>query len=204
MPIPTDPTSEHDMAAILFSEHLRHYMLTSPYYLSDVSSSKEPSILPHHRHPASLMPLIEIDRYSDKYVAHLRAQDKRGKIHAIVTDLSFFPEELHSAYNHEMAQRLHSRLKTQPKKATFLDTLAQLRELERADGAAENGGGDEGEGGGGGGGGRGGDEDDEEEDEDEAVYEEEELEDETDYNVSYFDNGEDGGDYDDGDEGPYY
>ena len=36
------------------------------------------------------------------------------------------------------------------------------------------------------------------------VYDEEEFEDETDYNFSYFDNGEDYGDYDDGDEGPVY
>jgi DNA-directed RNA polymerase III subunit RPC7 len=40
--------------------------------------------------------------------------------------------------------------------------------------------------------------------EDEVVYEEEELEDETDYNLTYFDNGEEYGDYDDGDEGPVY
>lgn len=36
------------------------------------------------------------------------------------------------------------------------------------------------------------------------MYDEEEFEDETDYNFSYFDNGEDGGDYDDREEGPVY
>lgn len=76
-------------------------------------------------------------------------------------------------------------------KASFTETLDKLRALERSE-AVNNGEGD----------GQGGDED--EGAEDEVVYEEEELEDETDYNFTYFDNGEEYGDYDDGDEGPVY
>lgn len=44
----------------------------------------------------------------------------------------------------------------------------------------------------------------EEDEDEELVYEEDEFEDETDYNQNYFDNGEEYGDYDDGDEGPVY
>ena len=123
--------------------------------------------------------VAEIDRYSDKYVDHPQAPDRKAKIHAIVTDPAFFPPELHGIYSVERAQRL---AKAPTRQASFTDTLAKLRDLEDEDGSRA----------------------DEEEVEDEVVYEEEELEDETDYNVDYFDNGEDYGDHDDGDEGPVY
>lgn len=78
------------------------------------------------------------------------------------------------------------------RQVSFTDTLAKLTELERDDehtttekGNNPQDGND--------------DDDDEDQDQDEVVYEEEELEDETDYNLNYFDNGEDHGDYDDGD-----
>lgn len=77
------------------------------------------------------------------------------------------------------------------KQVTFDETLAKLRDLEKADGdgSVEKDARGESEG-----------EEAADEEEEEAVYEEEELEDETDYNLNYFDNGEDyGGDYDDGD-----
>jgi DNA-directed RNA polymerase III subunit RPC7 len=157
-------------------------MHTSPYFLSN-KSAKEHSNL-HIRTYKGYTHLLEIDRYSDKYVSHLQAHDRRGKIHAIVTDLSFFPEELHTVYNAEKAQKM---AKSQVvKQVSFTDTLAKLKDLEGDDGDEEEEGAEV------------------EEGEDEVVYEEEELEDETDYNVNYFDNGEEYGDYDDGDEGPIY
>lgn len=76
------------------------------------------------------------------------------------------------------------------KQVTFDETLAKLRDLEKADGdgSVEKDARGESEG------------EEAADEEEEAVYEEEELEDETDYNLNYFDNGEDyGGDYDDGD-----
>jgi DNA-directed RNA polymerase III subunit RPC7 len=74
---------------------------------------------------------------------------------------------------------------------SFGDALAKLRELERTEAETK-------------GNAAGSDEEDGQDNEDEVVYDEEEFEDETDYNFSYFDNGEDYGDYDDGDEGPVY
>lgn len=188
MAVPVDPT-EADMPAIRFAEQLRYFMLTSPYNLSDATAYQtRQSILATL---STFYPFdIEIDRYSDKYVSHLKAQDKKGNIHAVVTDLAFFPDELHSIYNHEAALRAQAQTKAQPQKATFLDTLARLQALEQNDACAE---------------GEEGDDPKKLHDvEDEPVYEEEELEDETDYNLSYFDNGEEYGDYDDGDEGPVY
>lgn len=124
--------------------------------------------------------------------------DHKGRVLAINTCLSFFPEELHSVYNVEKAQKLARRCGAPSTKggggASFDETLAKLRSLEyrdqeeiviTTDGKGEN-------------------QDNEEDDKDEVLYEEEELEDETDYNLNYFDNGEDYGDYDDGDEGPIY
>lgn len=104
-------------------------------------------------------------------------------------------------YNVERAQRMAAAAARSAtvKHVTFDETLARLRDLERADG--EGGGREEVEGGRERGEGEEeGEGEAEEDEEEEAVYEEDELEDETDYNLNYFDNGEDyGGDYDDGD-----
>lgn len=110
-------------------------------------------------------------------------------------DLSFFPEELHGVYSAEKAQRFarlsaHRTQQEQTDQPSFRETLAKLTDLERHDHEEAEGGKEDG--------------DDDDDGEDEVVYEEEELEDETDYNLTYFDNGEDYGDHDDGDEGPLY
>jgi len=113
----------------------------------------------------------------------------------LIVDLRFFPEELHSVYS--TTHDRHSKtVKSTVKRATFDETLAKLRDFEKRDNTSgsqvnedENGesaDGVDGEG-------------EDENENDEAVYEEEELEDETDYNLNYFDNGEDYGDHDDGD-----
>lgn len=130
-----------------------------------------------------------LDRYADKYVTHLKAStttnNQRGRIHTIQTDLSFFPEELQNVYNPERASK--STKPGGPRQPSFLDTLAKLKDLERQDDEKQPP-----------------SKGDDEPDADQVVYEEEELEDETDYNLTYFDNGDDYGDYDDGDEGPIY
>lgn len=126
----------------------------------------------------------KIDRYSDKYLSHaISSNDRRERLSSIQTSLEFFPEELHSVYSTG-----ESALKTTKKKSstansvsfketlTHLETLAQKEESSNGEEVKE-------------------DEDDEGEHEE---VEDEEFEDETDYNYSYFDNGEDNGDYDDG------
>lgn len=207
IPEPKDP-SARDLSSIRFAEDLRRFMATSPFFLPARTGKEAQST--RCRDSAHSHAAVEIDRYSDKYVAHLQAQDESGKIHAIVTglprvrppsdalaDLSFFPEELHSVYNTSKARR-HASSAPPLHAFSFTDTLAKVRDLERGeDGGVEVAAGEEGA----------EDEDgdgektrDGEED-DEAVFEEEDLEDETDYNLSYFDNGEEygGADYDDGD-----
>lgn len=106
------------------------------------------------------------------------------------TDLSFFPDELHSVYVPGLASGALAKASKAKKPVVSLnETLSHLDEIamkeEEQDGSAAK---EED---------KNGDEEDEEND-DEAVYEDEEFEDETDYNFSYFDNGEDYGDYDDG------
>lgn len=178
MPEPHDPKTEEDSATIRFAENWLRYMQNSPFYLSGPDSRE-------HSDPP------KFERYSDKYMTDQLAGDCKGKILAIDTCLSFFPEELHSIYNVERAQRVAKKLGGMSSRtrlgATFDETLAKLRSLEHRDqeeGKATSEG--------------------EEDNEDKVVYEEEELEDETDYNLNYFDNGEDYGDYDDGDDGPVY
>lgn len=126
----------------------------------------------------------KIDRYSDKYLKHvINANDRRERLNSIQTSLEFFPEELHSIYVQD------SSIKSTKKKSTtnsvsFKDTLNQLETLAQKE---ESSNGEEGK------------EDEEDDDEEgQEEVEDEEFEDETDYNYSYFDNGEDNGDYDDG------
>lgn len=114
----------------------------------------------------------------------ISSNDRRERLSSIPASLEFFPEELHSVYLSG-----ESSLKTSKKKSSatnpvsfkdtlnHLETLAQKEESSNGEDVKE--------------------EDEEEEGEHEDV-EDEEFEDETDYNYSYFDNGEDNGDYDDG------
>lgn len=91
----------------------------------------------------------------------------------------------------EKAQRLASARTNSVKKTTvsFGETLAKLKDMEKNESTSQEG--------------QNGDEDGNEQksasEDEEAIFEEEELEDETDYSLNYFDNGEDYGDYDDGD-----
>lgn len=130
----------------------------------------------------------DIDRYSDKYKTD-RQETSTVKISSIQTDLLFFPSELHSVYNPSLGIKL-----TQTKKVSFVpfnvgtfDELErqeeQIASLEESQGLA---------------GGKG---DEEEEIVPAEEYNEEEFEEETDYNLSYFEPGDDYGDYDDGGRG---
>lgn len=162
--------TEHDRLTVKYSDALSAYMRCSPFFLAPPDKSS-----------------LKIDRYSDKYLAHLKRAEGTGKILAITTDLSFFPEELHSVYDPEKAKRMASRSQAVPQQPSFGDALAKLKDLESKESEAKDASDEDGEG------------------EDEVVYDEEEFEDETDYNLNYFDNGEDYGDYgDDGDDGPVY
>lgn len=136
-------------------------------------------------------------------MAHLKDQERKGKILAInagtispiaschliwFADLSFFPEELHGVYDQDKAKKWaasHVSTRGSGDGKSFGDALAKLKDLESKE-ATE---------------GTGNEEDEEDE---EVIYEEEEFEDETDYNLSYFDDGDDFGDRDDGDDGPVY
>lgn len=126
----------------------------------------------------------KIDRYSDKYLSHvIRSNDRRERLSSIQTNLEFFPEELHSIYSSgESSLKTTKKKSSTPNSVSFKDTLTHLETLAQKE-ESSNG------------------EEAKEEEEDEGEHEEvedEEFEDETDYNYSYFDNGEDNGDYDDG------
>ena len=99
------------------------------------------------------------------------------------TDLSFFPEELHSVYSSSSTTQVKAASKAK-KAVSIKDTLSQLEEIASKEEDKQE---------------KDAEDEEEEADEEEAYEEEEEeFEDETDYNFSYFDNGEDYGDYDDG------
>jgi DNA-directed RNA polymerase III subunit RPC7 len=114
-----------------------------------------------------------IERYSDKYEKRVRKE----KLSAVPSPHHLFPDELVSCGNNNNSSAATA---TANKQFSFTSAIAKLQQAERDDHADPK------------------DTADEESDgalPDEEVYEEEELEDETDYNLSYFDNGED---YDEG------
>lgn len=138
------------------------------------------------------MMCIEIDRYSDRYLGN-SAGGAEQRISSIQTTVSFLPDELQlMAGFGEGGVRVGKAAGTLAtgKSVSFdktllkLDAMAKNEELNEEKIRSE--------------------EDNENNDEDGsdgAVFEEEDFEDDTDYNLSYFDNGEEygGGDYDDGD-----
>lgn len=131
---------------------------------------------------------VEIDRYSDKYsVSAVQSAENREKLSNLETDLSFFPEELHSVYVPGLATGALSKASKVKKHISINEALSHLDEIAMKEQDSAN---KEDE--------KGDNDNEDEEVEDENVYEEDEFEDETDYNFSYFDNGEDYGDYDDG------
>ncbi|KAK9712070.1 hypothetical protein K7432_007394 [Basidiobolus ranarum] len=156
LPIPKSITYEERESL----KHLREYKKTlkeSPFYLE----------LPP--------PPKDIERYSDRYQRH---NSSKEHLSSVITDLSFFPEELHVAFD---------KTKTAKKRKTVnfnmdLETLNSLEKEEQDDGKKA---------------------DDEEaaegEDNEEINDEEEDFEEETDYVDSYFDNGE-GDEYEDDDD----
>ena len=142
----------------------------------------------------------KIDRYSDKYLSHvINGADRRDRINSIQTNLEFFPEELHSVYNSSETPA-RTKKKSTNHSVSFKETISQLESLAQK----EESNGDDGD-------------DKEKEKKDKSIedfnddeveneeFDDEEFEDDTDYNLSYFDNGEDhvggvggAGDYDDG------
>lgn len=141
------------------------------------------------RMSASFRPIktnqTKIDRYSDKYLSHvINSNDRRERLSSIQSSLEFFPDELHSVYaqsGHETGNK-KKKLNTNSS-VSFKETISHLETLAQNE---EPSNGEEAK--------------DEDEDDEEAAndVEDEEFEDETDYNYSYFDNGEDNNDYDDG------
>lgn len=127
----------------------------------------------------------KIDRYTDKYLSHvINANDRRERLNSIQTSLEFFPEELHSVYIQESTTVKSLKKKSSNlNSVSFKDTLNHLETLAQKE---ESSNGEEGK------------EDGDDDEEGHEEVEDEEFEDETDYNYSYFDNGEDNGDYDDG------
>ena len=127
----------------------------------------------------------KIDRYSDKYLSHvIYANDKKERLNLIETNLEFFPEELHVVYHEPGASKASRKKSSVSSTVSFKDTISQLDTLAQKE---ESNNEEEAE--------KGNDDDEEGQNEE---LEDEEFEDETDYNYSYFDNGEDHGDYDDG------
>lgn len=125
----------------------------------------------------------KIDRYSDKYLSHvINSNDRRERISSIQSNLEFFPEELHSVYQSDTSGSKRKKSSV-TSTVSFKDTLNHLESLAQKEESNNE------------------EEKEKEDEEDGAAGEEiedEEFEDETDYNYSYFDNGEDHGDYDDG------
>lgn len=134
----------------------------------------------------------KIDRYSDKYLSHIAsAADRRERLNTINTDLSFFPEELHVVYAADRKlSSTSSSMAGAKRSVSFKETLSHLDAIAQKEETAGDDGEDKPK--------KEGGEDDQDDDL-EVDFEDEEFEDDTDYNLSYFDNGEDnGGDYDEG------
>lgn len=124
---------------------------------------------------------LDIERYSDKYLDDSKKPSSVSKIHAIETNVALFPEELHSVYHPERAQKVKKQI------VPMGFNMLKFDDLQRIEEASEQL-----------------DDDKEPEEPEEEDYNEEELEDETDYNHSYFDPGDNYGDYDeDGGGGDY-
>lgn len=129
----------------------------------------------------SKVPPIVTERYSDKY----RVVQGEAKLSSLGLDSALYPEELYSV----VIPGYSVKKKSTQSKFTFGDALARLQNFE---------GRDEGE---------DGVERPEEDEEEGILVEDEEIDEEdNDYCVSYFDNGEDTGDYETGggDDGPVY
>ncbi|OZJ02996.1 hypothetical protein BZG36_03130 [Bifiguratus adelaidae] len=129
----------------------------------------------------------DLERYSDRYKMDPNAE--RPTLKQLKTDLAFFPEELHSVIDPKKKVKVR-----RTSKAIDFDALEAMdakEETNEDDGEkeeTEKKEGDEGSSA-----------------EEEIEEEEEEAEEETDYGLSYFDNGEgDDIDDDDGDGGDYY
>ena len=114
----------------------------------------------------------------------ISANDRKERLNSIETNLEFFPEELHAVYNEPGASKSSRKKSSVSSTVSFKDTISQLDSLAQKE---ESNNEEEAE----------KDKEDDEEGHNEEL-EDEEFEDETDYNYSYFDNGEEYGDYDDG------
>jgi hypothetical protein len=140
----------------------------------------------------------KIDRYSDRYLgAHAIGDGKLDRISLITTSAAFLPEELHALAGFGEARSRSKGAKTgqlsslspgfDEKTLLTLDVMAKTEEsgaLKSSEEEADDNDDDTGAG------------------SEDASFGEDDFEDDTDYNLSYFDNGEDygggGGDYDDG------
>lgn len=133
----------------------------------------------------------KIDRYSDRYLSH--ANEKKERLSSIKSNPEFFPEELHSVYTAQGPSKLAKKKggsSANNSSTNFKDTLllSQLDALAQKEESSQGESSERGE----------SDNDEDEDKEGLEDIEDEEFEDETDYNYSYFDDGEDHGDYDDG------
>ncbi|GFS13092.1 DNA-directed RNA polymerase III subunit RPC7-like protein [Elysia marginata] len=181
-PMPPAKNSDLDYMIALRQE-LRLSMHKSPYYVNAPHKAKD------------------IERYSDKYI--LGANDE---IYKWEPDWNMFPAELQERKKRKVKT---SGVKPNLKAARAMkapDVSELLEKLEKVDETSQNPDEERNE----------NDdaedgikkeknEDEEDDDEDEEEYDEDDLEEETDYNLAYFDNGENYGDDDeDDDEGPTY
>ena len=120
-------------------------------------------------------PKHDIERYSDKYLQNDSGSNS-AKIGSIQTNLTFFPMELYSVYNPNAGQP-----ELYKKKSTFSPfNVAKFDELEKDEQQKQ----------------ASADLEAEEEAEPVEEYDEEEFEAETDYNMSYFEPGDEYVDYD--------
>lgn len=70
LPQPVDARSEEDRLPIRYAEDISAYMRTSPFFLAPTNPN-----------------VLKVDRYSDKYLAHLQMEERKGKIFAIDTGI---------------------------------------------------------------------------------------------------------------------
>ncbi|XP_041361832.1 DNA-directed RNA polymerase III subunit RPC7-like [Gigantopelta aegis] len=138
---------------------------------------------PYHLNPTEKK--RDIDRYSDKYQLGQNDNNDNWK-----PDWRRLPKELRIL--EKKVRKPKAIIK--PKEEVSVDVLKTLEILEKKDGEGETQATEENE-----------EEEEKKEEEEEEIFDEDDLEEETDYNVNYFDNGEGYGDDDeDVDEGPIY
>lgn len=182
---------DENIKSIEMVNELKKSFRSGPFYISSSASSK-----------CTKATKKDIERYSDRYTTKCSQEFEINRISSFKTDLSCIPLELHEGRKPLIKGGTKRSLLEEKKKNVkdIFDCLEKKISLQEEGEQNDEDGVNDGEevledke-----------DKRDSEDDNSESENGEDDLEDDTDYNMSYFENGDDYGDADDGDDGPVY